>query len=1154
MSNLETSIVLRAKVDEFVGPLREASGEFRQAVDDVRAGSKDLVTVGQSATEAASKTAQLGDQAQAAAPKLVQVGQSAAEAGSKTGDLGRQAQTAAPTVDRLGQSATSTAQAFKDFAVEAAAAMAPVAAMALQLRGSAGAAKEFDTAMREVSTLLSDTSGIDALSGAVRDLTRTYGGDAAAQARALYQVISSGTSDATAATRLLDQANRLAVGGVTDVTTAADGLTNALNAYRLGVDQAESVSDAFFVAMRAGKTTVGELAGSLSSVAPMAAQAGVGIQDLLGAAAALTTTGTGTSEAMTQLRGILSAVIKPAEQAKSVAEQLGIAFDLQSLRAKGLAGFLEELKTATGGNEAQMAALFGSVEALNGVLSLTGAQSEAFAAILGDMEDRAGATDTAFDRMTGGSQASLDRFRAAMGDLAISTGDLVLAFTPLLDALTAAVNWFNGLPEPIRQTALALGGAAAVLASVAIASKGLSVAIATLKANLAMVGGTAAVAGAGIARVGVSAATATPQVLAFGRALRAIPILAAIALLTEGAAMFLRWRDAARAAREEADAQAQAERERAAEIEILNGQIGEQILRTDDARTVQEQLTAAIEDGTIVLDDATGSYRLAGQALQDYITAAQAAAQAQLDLTRAEVEPALRAQAQAIVDQGLAALDLATKLQAVIPPATDAQASVKGIVSELDLLSVADIGTAVDAIALLRTESEAAANTVQDALLARIKDLNGVDLSAFAESLALAFDAGKNSAQELANLNEGVLQASFKALGLSADEALLRIPTASERAAEAMDALQISLSYADLSAEQFRAGMTAALEAAIPKAQTLEDLDRMAEYVANLAEEGGVATEKMEDLQRALDRQRATIEAMDPAVRRLEEAYRHFGLTSPRAMQEAADAARENYSVLKESQAPLNALRTAFGKYAQAAIAANNGVVNSSLRAEAAQLGLKIEADESGRVIVSAMNQAAAATANVTREARAAAVEYRGMADAAVEAADAVERAADTEQRRAPTGERITKIDPAKIDDLEKAKKLLQAELGNVAGFAQMGYIYQSDTKWLDAMKARIAQLEKENKEQEEMDRMRKEIEMKELRARMGNTERIERESRPEERPLSYGRSPSVGITQPAAPDRIVRIELGNATVDAPERQADALIRELQRVAMRTSR
>ena len=152
-------------------------------------------------------------------------------------------------------------------------------------------ATEFETKIAEVSTLLEDTSGLEATEQAVKDLAIQYGQFPDDQVESIYAIISAGAEDAATAVQTLEAANRLAIGGVTAVATAADGLTSILNAYGEEAGTVVDVSDAMFVAMQAGKTTIGELSNSIGNVAPIAAEAGVELDELLGATAALTKPG-----------------------------------------------------------------------------------------------------------------------------------------------------------------------------------------------------------------------------------------------------------------------------------------------------------------------------------------------------------------------------------------------------------------------------------------------------------------------------------------------------------------------------------------------------------------------------------------------------------------------------------------------------------------------------------------------------------------------------------------------------------------------------------------------------------------------------------------------------------------------------------------------
>ena len=122
-------------------------------------------------------------------------------------------------------------------------------------------ATKFNTAMAEVETLV-DTSTTDmgALTSNVRSLSKEFGQMPVDTAKAMYTTISAGFGDAQDATVLLEGAMKLARGGITDTGTAVDGLTSIMNSYSMSADQVTGVSDRMFVAMKAGKTTIGNWA------------------------------------------------------------------------------------------------------------------------------------------------------------------------------------------------------------------------------------------------------------------------------------------------------------------------------------------------------------------------------------------------------------------------------------------------------------------------------------------------------------------------------------------------------------------------------------------------------------------------------------------------------------------------------------------------------------------------------------------------------------------------------------------------------------------------------------------------------------------------------------------------------------------------------
>lgn len=300
---------------------------------------------------------------------------------------------------RVSRSMAGVGKSLKTFAAFGGGLIAGAAGGAL-FSGAIRNAIEFNEALAEVSTLLPKTSAdLKKVETASQRLAKTYGTSSARQVKAFYQAISAGATDAASATRIVDQANRLAVGGVTEIETAVDLLTTAVNAYAASGLTAQDASDALFTGVKAGKTTITELASALGQVVPIAASLGIEFDELVGGVAALTTQGQATAQAVTGLRSILVAVAKPANEAAQLAKKLGLEFNTAALRSKGLSGFLDDVLKKTGGSNDKLAVLFARVEGLNAVLSFAGGGGEAFAGVLDLMAERAGAAGEAFRKV-----------------------------------------------------------------------------------------------------------------------------------------------------------------------------------------------------------------------------------------------------------------------------------------------------------------------------------------------------------------------------------------------------------------------------------------------------------------------------------------------------------------------------------------------------------------------------------------------------------------------------------------------------------------------------------------------------------------------------------------------------------------------------------
>lgn len=138
---------------------------------------------------------------------------------------------------------------------------------------------------------------------------------------------------------------------------------------------------------------------------------------------------------------------------------------------------------------------------------------------------------------------------------------------------------------------------------------------------------------------------------------------------------------------------------------------------------------------------------------------------------------------------------------------------------------------------------------------------------------------------------------------------------------------------------------------------------------------------QLEQEARALNK---TLDDSRVGINSVEEAMRVLGVTSQRSLEETASKARESFEVIRSSgTATPREIQEAFIAYANAAIAANGGVADSTIKAQAEFYGLKLEVDETGKVIRIAMNDGRKAVDELKNAANSAAKSFSKLKEEA---------------------------------------------------------------------------------------------------------------------------------------------------------------------------
>lgn len=362
-------------------------------------------------------------------PVLKKVSNSLTESEKMTNRFGRNLKSIGGTMSSVGATVST--------------AMAPImaaAAAGLKLHS------DFERGMAKVSTLV-DTNvvSLQQLSNGIRQISDETGMSVTELAEAEYQAISASV-DTAHVTDFVRTAAIAAKAGFTDTTTAIDGLTTVLNSYGLSAENAGKITDQMLMTQNLGKTTFGDLAQGIGSVATAASLAKVSTDDLFASMAILTKNGVQTSEAFTGFQGILSAVSKQSQQTVKTAAAMGIDFTPEHLGQVGWIQFLTEVKEKVGDDQTAIQHLFGRVEAANAFKVLTkdlGQLKDAKRA----MGDSMGATELAFNKML----TPAEKNKIAMNQMKNALMDLRGVVAPVVMATAQAVksftSWWNGLSD-----------------------------------------------------------------------------------------------------------------------------------------------------------------------------------------------------------------------------------------------------------------------------------------------------------------------------------------------------------------------------------------------------------------------------------------------------------------------------------------------------------------------------------------------------------------------------------------------------------------------------------------------------------------------------------------------------------------------------------
>ena len=322
-------------------------------------------------------------------------------------------------------------------------------------------AADFDNNFRKVNVMLQSTDKETAkYKQGILDIAKATGQSANDVVNSYYQIVSAGYRGSESLD-ILETAMRGATGGSADAVQTTAALTKAMNIFQLeGAEGSTKAMDSFFGIVDSGLLTFEQLANSFPTAASMAAGLGTSIEETGAALATLTKTSGSTEDAATTLNAIFEGLITPTKGMEALFAEWGVKSGPEAIeKFGGLAGVLNKVKDATGGEVVAMSNLFGSSEAMKGLMPMITSSYDDYNEALETGRNSTGMMDEAFTEMSEGVTFQMSQLTSIIQGLAITLGEVFIpAISKIVEAIAPVLKKIAGwIEENPKLTATIFG-------------------------------------------------------------------------------------------------------------------------------------------------------------------------------------------------------------------------------------------------------------------------------------------------------------------------------------------------------------------------------------------------------------------------------------------------------------------------------------------------------------------------------------------------------------------------------------------------------------------------------------------------------------------------------------------------------------------------
>ena len=308
-------------------------------------------------------------------------------------------------------------------------------------------ASDFETSMTKISTLVgASAQDLKEYEKGIMQLSNQVGISAKELADGLFFITSAGFEGAEALEALEISAKASAM-GMGEMASISNALTSIMTAYADEQMTAAKAGDLLHETLKQGKFDAGQFMEKLGSVIPVAAGAGVSMEELGAASATMSKLSGDAAGTLTAMRSLMLSLLKPSEKQKEILAGIGMTSEqLGKMMDESLLGTMQHLFTSLDGNNEALFNMFGSSKAVVGALSTMGLQSETYTKVLDGMNNSVGNINEGFDTLSGTSGFKFNQTLVKLQNVGIEIGNIILPIViDLADGFKNLLDKFNQL-------------------------------------------------------------------------------------------------------------------------------------------------------------------------------------------------------------------------------------------------------------------------------------------------------------------------------------------------------------------------------------------------------------------------------------------------------------------------------------------------------------------------------------------------------------------------------------------------------------------------------------------------------------------------------------------------------------------------------------